>query len=124
MRSKATRDGNAAAAILSTAGDGRSGDGTAGPDDRTDAPAIRLVGGTGFSGAGASGVGTVDSATVAAGLFCWSVFGGCRPFCWICRPSLARARSTQMGLALLVRFSLLYSWIVLLCLDLGNLDLR
>ena len=69
MRSNSAGEGSAAAAVLSTAEDGTAGDGTAGTEDRTAAPAVILLGGTGVCGAGAAGTGTVAFATVSDDIF-------------------------------------------------------
>ena len=80
MTSNESGEGNAAAAVLSTAGDGTAGDETNGPEYRNAAPAVRLVGGTGVCGAGAAGTGTVDFSTVAADLFSGACLVGAGPF--------------------------------------------
>ena len=69
MRSNVAGEGNAAADVLSTDGDGTTGDSASGLEDGTAAPAVRIVGGTGVRGDGAAGTGTVAFATVAANFF-------------------------------------------------------
>ena len=80
MRSTAAGDGNAAASVLSTAGDGTAGDVTAVMEDETAAPDVRLVGGTGVRGASAAGTCTVAFSTVAADLSSRSCLVGDIPF--------------------------------------------
>ena len=69
MRPSIADEGNAAASVLSTAGVGTSGDGTAGPEDRIAAPTVRLVGGNRVCGAGADVTGTVAVAAVINNIF-------------------------------------------------------
>ena len=80
MRSNAAGEENSDAAVLSTARDGTAGDGTAGPEDGTAAPDIRLVWGTGVRGAGADDTDTVDFSTVAADIFYGACLVGAGPF--------------------------------------------